>query len=63
MADIKVCDRCGKTLTSKRACLKKYRSYAFEFFSKGGCYVEFADLCEECTKDFEKWLKGEKVTE
>ena len=77
MADIKVCDRCGKKLTDERthfslrpiypnryildALLYKPMRYSYN----GGLeLVKTAhDLCPECTLALSKWLENESKEE
>lgn len=66
MANVKICDRCGKTFDAKRNwfSLKPVRYILGLAFTKhvwGGtedCYVEF-DICPSCLGDLKKFLRGE----
>ena len=54
---IRVCDRCGKKLSSDY--LKTHPHYQIRKNTGScGCFWEtmWSDFCEDCTKKLEKWL-------
>lgn len=74
MADVKICDRCGKTysnhlsykllfgdLVDKKIKVSR-KGGIIHFFCRGfGCFskeIEF-DLCDDCMDELESWLRGE----
>lgn len=62
--DVKKCDRCGKYYEKNES--GKYdggKILMFEhsdFFSREDAKIH-GDLCEECAKEFERWLKNESA--
>lgn len=57
MANVQICDKCGKRIDRYSALLGTiYRSNLF------GCdyntYTINYDLCKDCTKDLEEFIKG-----
>lgn len=75
MADIKVCDRCGKKLTDERSIFNvKPNRYTLSvtLFKKPKQYywdvspdlvTTTHDLCVECTCELSKWLEYESSME
>ena len=66
MADAKKCDRCGKfydenTIT-KIINGFKYKIGGITVMSTGGSDIFYADLCDDCVKDLNKFLNGELLT-
>lgn len=59
--DVKKCDRCGEIIES---CINDKEARAMLIFKIDEAYDGYravrtkADLCENCAKDLDKWLKG-----
>ena len=56
---IRICDRCGEKLSPDF--LKTNLRYQIRKSTGScGCFWEtmWSDLCENCSKELEKWLKG-----
>ena len=63
MANAKKCDRCGKYYDNNEPYVVGGRISAIDgiaFTLKDGSVVNPVDLCDECIRLLEKWLKGEK---
>ena len=68
MADVKICDRCGKKLTDERSVfnLKPNRfTLNVTLFKKAGYYTKTLDavktqhdLCIECTTKLAEWMEN-----
>ena len=73
MADVKVCDRCGKRLTDNRSVFNvKPNRYtlAVTLFKKAAyswsspnVVMTTHDLCIDCTNELSKWLEYESSME
>ena len=62
MATAKKCDRCGKYYDKNEPYTVGGRITAIDgmaFTLKDGSVIDPVDLCDECIKLLEKWLKGE----
>ena len=63
MADVKICDRCGKTIAANMALSYGFGAWRYSLFkrnaSKMTCYDY--DLCIECGTKLERFLKGEEL--
>ena len=63
MADVKICDRCGKTINDRRVNRNVFKAYRYGLFSPdisrelNSCW----DLCMECGVKLEQFLKGEEL--
>jgi hypothetical protein len=57
-----LCDRCGKPVNYEVGPTFPYLLYKLKMlpFPYGGMDEETIDLCEDCKREFKKWLKGEK---
>lgn len=55
MADIKICDRCGKKIVGDKSYVVITRSNGslFPLAKINGC-----DLCHDCTETLNRWLKN-----
>jgi hypothetical protein len=62
MATAKKCDRCGKYYDGNEPYVVGGRITAIDgiaFTLKDGSVINPVDLCDDCIKLLEKWLKGE----
>ena len=69
MADVKICDRCGKKLTDERGLFNlKPNRYTLRmalfkrpdsWYSKPDCIRTEHDLCIDCTTKLAEWMEGE----
>ena len=59
MADVKICDRCGKTIVDRKVRRNVFKAYYYSLFSPDisrefhSCW----DLCVDCGKKLEQFLK------
>ena len=51
MADVKICDRCGKKI-GKSSWPLRVEPYRYLFGIESGLYVFKYDLCAKCAEDF-----------
>lgn len=67
MADVKICDRCKKILTDKRAHISRKpekHQFRIEIFKWRDSYRTSCtdhDLCEDCTQKLVNFLEGKSV--
>lgn len=62
--DVKKCDKCGCIFErNKEGTYKggKIMLFNFDIYNIPENVDLEADLCEKCSKDFEKWLAGDNV--
>ena len=63
MADVKICDRCGKTIDDHRVRRNVFKTRYYGLFSPdisrdlNSCW----DLCYTCGKKLERFLKGDEL--
>lgn len=67
MADAKKCDRCEK-FYEENTITKRINGYIYKIggitvLSTGESNVFYADLCDDCVKDLNKFLNGKLFTE
>jgi hypothetical protein len=63
MANVKICDRCGKTIDDHRVRRNVFKACHYGLFSPDICR-ELAsnwDLCHSCGKKLERFLNGEEL--
>lgn len=63
MADVKICDRCGKTIVATKLQSFGFGSWRYSIFD---CEAERQtfyknDLCIDCGKKLERFLNGEEL--
>ena len=63
MADVKICDRCGKTIAASTATSWGFGAWRYSLFRRNSsqmtCY-EF-DVCTDCGEKLARFLKGEEL--
>ena len=60
MADVKICDRCGKKIDySSRILLRSKLQYCHLWYESFCTKVDY-DLCPDCYKDFKHFVYGDK---
>jgi hypothetical protein len=63
MADVKICDRCGKTIDDHVVIRNLFKAWRYSLFSPDVSHalVSDWDLCCDCGKKLERFLKGEEL--
>lgn len=63
MADVKICDRCGKTIAANMALSYGFGAWKYSLFKRNAskmiCYDY--DLCIECGEKLARFLNGEEL--
>ena len=63
MADVKICDRCGKTIAATTAQTFGFGAWRYSLFSRSKwsqATVADWDLCTDCGEKLSRFLKGEE---
>lgn len=65
MADVKICDRCGKTIAPTTLQKIAYIAYRYSIRDRNHCYsTSFdCDLCSDCGTKLIKFLNGAELRE
>lgn len=62
MADVKICDRCGKTIKGGKALFNTFTAWRYSLFSPdvrgGSCNW---DLCVDCGTKLHRFLNGDEL--
>ena len=60
MANVKICDRCGKTITATTANIFGFGAWKYSLFNRNQYQVTSYDydLCVDCGEQLDKFLKG-----
>ena len=63
MADVKICDRCGKTINDHRVKRNIFKTKHYGLFSPDISRELNSswDLCHDCGTKLERFLKGEEL--
>jgi predicted amidophosphoribosyltransferase len=64
MADVKICDRCGKTISKSNNILRNaFKAHYYSLFNPdlSRDLISNWDLCDDCGKKLERFLKGEEL--
>lgn len=63
MADVKICDRCGKTIDDHRVRRNVFKAWRYSLFSPDISHALISDwdLCHDCGTKLERFLKGEEL--
>ena len=73
MADVKICDRCGCVFARENRWIKIRPSHSLLWFMRkqrisvegdqANCVYRTYDICNDCLKDLERFLRGQAVEE
>lgn len=58
MANVRICDRCGKTLRRPNSWNIYKTAYRYNLFGEMQDTCSDYDLCPNCMTDFEKFMEG-----
>ena len=56
MADVKICDRCGKKIEASSRILLRSHLYYCHLFHENFCTRSSYDLCRDCYEDFKHFV-------
>ena len=65
MADVKICDRCGKTIAATTAQKIGFGAWKYCLFRPDMSHKTYSDwdLCAECGEKLSKFLNGSDIAE
>ena len=63
MADVKICDRCGKTIAATTAQTFGFGAWKYALFNRERSQMTFYDydLCVDCGEKLYRFLNGEEL--
>lgn len=63
MADVKICDRCGKTIVANAVQSIGFGVWRYSLFNPNVSHKTHSDwdLCTDCGKKLERFLKGDEL--
>jgi hypothetical protein len=64
MADVKICDRCGKTIVANAVQSIGFGTWRYSLFNPNVSHKTHSnwDLCLDCGKKLERFLHGDELT-